>query len=52
MNQAEAVKTLAEEGMAAADVMLSYAVDLKYVGQFHEVTIPFASLSESFSDGS
>jgi N-methylhydantoinase A len=30
--------------------MLSYAVDLKYVGQFHEVTIPFASLSESFTE--
>jgi N-methylhydantoinase A len=48
--EAEGLKTLSEEGMQASDVMLSYAVDLKYVGQFHEVTIPFASLSESFAD--
>lgn len=48
--EAEALNTLSEEGMAAADVMLSYAVDLKYVGQFHEVTIPFASLSESSAE--
>jgi N-methylhydantoinase A len=48
--EAEAVKTLAEEGMVPADVMLSYGVDLKYVGQFHEVNIPFASLSESFTE--
>jgi N-methylhydantoinase A len=47
--EAEALKTLTEEGMKAAAVVLSYAVDLKYVGQFHEVTIPFASLSENFS---
>jgi N-methylhydantoinase A len=48
--EAEALKTLTEEGMKAADVVLSYAVDLKYVGQFHEVTIPFPSLSENFSE--
>ena len=48
--ESEALKTLSEEGMQAADVVLSYAVDLKYVGQFHEVTIAFASLSESFAD--
>ena len=36
--------------MQASDVTLSYSVDLKYVGQFHEVTIAFASLSESFAD--
>jgi N-methylhydantoinase A len=47
--EAEALKTLAEEGMKAADVVLSYAVDLKYIGQFHEVTIPFASLAENLS---
>jgi len=46
---AEALRTLAEEGMQIRDVILSYAVDLKYVGQFHEVTIPFASLAENFS---
>ena len=48
--ESEALKTLSEEGMQASDVVLSYAVDLKYVGQFHEVTIGFASLSESFAD--
>ena len=48
--ESEALKTLSEEGMQAADVVLSYAVDLKYVGQFHEVTIAFASLSESFAE--
>jgi len=45
----EALPTLAEEGMQRRDAILSYAVDLKYVGQFHEVTIPFASLAENFS---
>jgi N-methylhydantoinase A len=47
--EAEALKTLCEEGMKSQDIVLSYAVDLKYVGQFHEVTIPFASLSEDLS---
>jgi N-methylhydantoinase A len=46
----EALKTLAEEGMQEEDAILSYAVDLKYVGQFHEVTIPFVSLVENFSE--
>jgi N-methylhydantoinase A len=44
----EALRTLAEEGMRETDAVLSYAVDLKYVGQFHEVTIPFAALAEDF----
>lgn len=46
---AEALRTLAEEGMERNHASLSYAVDLKYVGQFHEVTIPFPSLSENFT---
>ena len=46
---AEAMKTLAEEGMQPKDTSLSYAVDLKYVGQFHEVTIPFASPAEDLT---
>jgi len=46
----EALKTLAEEGMQEEDAILSYAVDLKYVGQFHEVTIPFVSLAENFAE--
>jgi len=40
---AEALRTLGEEGIAENEAQLSYAVDLKYIGQFHEVTIPFAS---------
>lgn len=45
----EALKTLAEEGMQPKDTILSYAVDLKYVGQFHEVTVPFASPAEDLT---
>ncbi len=41
---AEAFRTLAEEGMGQSNGTLRYAVDLKYVGQFHEVTVAFASL--------
>jgi N-methylhydantoinase A len=40
---AEALRTLAEEGIGEKEAQLSYGVDLKYVGQFHEVTISFAS---------
>lgn len=47
---AEALKTLQEEGVPKKDAILSYAVDLKYVGQFHEVTLPFASLSDGFAE--
>jgi N-methylhydantoinase A len=47
---AEALRTLSEEGMREKDAILSYAVDLKYAGQFHEVTVPVASLSEGFSE--
>jgi N-methylhydantoinase A len=43
-----ALKTLADEGMQETPVTLSYAVDLKYVGQFHEVTIPFKSPTADF----
>jgi N-methylhydantoinase A len=47
--EAEALRTLSDEGMKPPDIILSYAVDLKYVGQFHEVTIPFASVTDEFS---
>jgi N-methylhydantoinase A len=47
--EAEALRTLSDEGMKPPDIILSYAVDLKYVGQFHEVTIPFGSLADEFS---
>jgi N-methylhydantoinase A len=44
----EALKTLTDEGMQTKPATLSYAVDLKYVGQFHEVTIRFKSPSADF----
>ncbi len=47
---AEALQTLSEEGMQKEDAVLSYAVDLKYVGQFHEVTMPFRFPSDSFAE--
>lgn len=47
---AEALETLGEEGIEKQDAVVSYAVDLKYVGQFHEVTIPFASLNEGIAE--
>ncbi len=47
---AEALGTLAEEGLEKNDAILSYAVDLKYVGQFHEVTIPFASPATGYEE--
>ncbi|HUK40451.1 MAG TPA: hydantoinase/oxoprolinase family protein, partial [Candidatus Acidoferrales bacterium] len=45
----EALKTLTEEGMQPKNTILSYAVDLKYIGQFHEVTIPFAWPAQDLS---
>ncbi len=39
--EAEALRTLAQEGVRNENIALLYAVDLKYVGQFHEVTVPF-----------
>jgi N-methylhydantoinase A len=47
---AEALQTLSDEGMHKEDAFLSYAVDLKYVGQFHEVTVPFASFVDGFAE--
>ena len=46
----EAIETLSQEGVRKEDIELSYGVDLKYVGQFHEVTIPFAAPDESFTE--
>ena len=46
----EAIETLSQEGVRKDDIELSYGVDLKYVGQFHEVTIPFGAPSESFTE--
>ncbi|HSE89679.1 MAG TPA: hydantoinase/oxoprolinase family protein [Candidatus Binatia bacterium] len=45
----EAVRTLAEEGVEKKEALISYAVDLKYVGQFHEVTVAFNSLAADFT---
>ena len=46
----EAVTTLRLEGVDREHIELFYGVDLKYVGQFHEVTIPLSAPSESFLD--
>jgi N-methylhydantoinase A len=53
--EAEALQTIAGEGVRREDIVFSYAVDLKYVGQFHELTVPldlasddFGALKESF----
>ena len=46
----EAIETLSQEGVRKEDIELSYGVDLKYVGQFHEVTIPFSAPRESFAE--
>ena len=46
----EAIETLSQEGVRKEDIELSYGVDLKYVGQFHEVTIPFGAPRESFTE--
>jgi N-methylhydantoinase A len=49
MNE-EAVATLSLEGVGKERIELFYGVDLKYVGQFHELTIPLSAPSESFLD--
>jgi len=46
----EAVATLHQEGVRQEDIALFYGVDLKYVGQFHEVTIPLRSPRENLID--
>jgi N-methylhydantoinase A len=52
--EAEALDTIADEGVRREDVVFSYSVDLKYTGQFHELTVTFkladdfATLKESF----
>jgi N-methylhydantoinase A len=53
--EAEALQTIADEGVRREDIVFSHSVDLKYVGQFHELTVPldlasddFAGLKESF----
>src|SRR5258705_316461 len=44
------IDTLSQEGVRKDDIELSYGVDLKYIGQFHEVTIPFDAPGESFTE--
>jgi N-methylhydantoinase A len=48
--EAEALETLADEGVRKEDIVLTYGVDLKYAGQFHELTIPFNLSSDGFGD--
>jgi N-methylhydantoinase A len=47
--EAEALETLRDEGVRKEDIVLCYGVDLKYAGQFHELTIPF-NLSDAPAD--
>jgi N-methylhydantoinase A len=44
----EAIETLVQEGVGKEHIELFYSVDLKYIGQFHEVTIPLGAASENF----
>ncbi|HKY09509.1 MAG TPA: hydantoinase/oxoprolinase family protein, partial [Candidatus Binatia bacterium] len=46
----EAIETLSQEGVRQEDIALSYGVDLKYVGQFHEVTISFGAPNENLAE--
>jgi N-methylhydantoinase A len=46
--ETEALHTIADEGVSREDITFSYGVDLKYAGQFHEVTVPF-KLSDGFA---
>lgn len=53
----EALATLEEEGISRREIDLHYSADLKYAGQFHEISLPFdgpscglRNLKESFDD--
>lgn len=55
--EAEALATLKEEGIPRQEIDLYYTSDLKYAGQFHEISVPFdgparglKKLKESFDD--
>jgi N-methylhydantoinase A len=39
--ESAALQTLLDEGVGKQEIELSYSVDLKYLGQFHELTVPF-----------
>ena len=39
--EAEALQTLLDEGVGKQEIGFDYGVDLKYIGQFHELTVPF-----------
>ncbi|MCC6792163.1 MAG: hydantoinase/oxoprolinase family protein [Thermomicrobiales bacterium] len=43
--EAQALKTLANEGVATADTRLIRQVDLRYVGQSYELTVPLTTSS-------
>ncbi|MBI4320499.1 MAG: hydantoinase/oxoprolinase family protein [Chloroflexi bacterium] len=47
--QAEALDTLAVEGIPPARIALSFAADLRYVGQFNEVETPLDALDGGFT---
>jgi N-methylhydantoinase A len=47
--EAEALETLGDEGVGKEDIVFCYGVDLKYAGQFHELTIPFNLSSDALA---
>lgn len=47
--EVDAAKTLRGEGISDDDMVFSYAVDLRYVGQFHEITVGFGSLTDGLA---
>lgn len=44
--EAEARQTLLDEGGGKQGIEFTYSVDLKYIGQFHELTMPFDFAAE------
>jgi N-methylhydantoinase A len=48
--EAEALQTLLDEGVGKQEIEFAYSVDLKYIGQFHELTIPFNLASDDLGN--
>lgn len=44
--EVEALQTLLDEGVGEREIEFTYGVDLKYSGQFHELTVPFNLASD------
>ena len=46
----EAIETLSQEGVRKEDIAIFHGVDLKYVGQFHELTMSLGAPNESLTE--